>query len=786
MFRWFGSFRLRLAAFLGALSLLMGAGIAFYVDQAASVRIMNARSEALRNIARSVAYALAENLREREREIVLLAQSPLLVRGALDGDVLRQRLAQIKRSYRHYAWLGVADSDGVVRSAPGGLLEGESVVRQPWFQQGLHGPWIGDVRDAVLLVDKLKPPPGGVRLRFLDFVAPILAPDGKTRGVVGAHVHWSAIDDMVRGALPPEAQQDGVEVVVIRRDGEVFYPLAAAGSFTVPEHLSADAVVVAWPGQGEWLVSSVPVGVVVRGEPDWRVVLRQPLASASAPVHELNRQLCWLVLAATIVLMLAAYALAARFGRSLEQLAMVARRIRGGDDTGAFAVAPGSDELGNLSAALQDMKGTLDAGLKALAEKNAALEREVAERASELAELYDRSPVGYHSIGPDGSILRMNDRELQWLGYRREEVVGRHFRELLPDEGETLFAASLARIRAGEAASPLDLQLVRKDGSLLAVRVSMSGVFDDQGNFVLTRTAVMDVTEQRQLETGLRSQEALNRAIIHGSSNGLLLYDEDGQCLLANQAAAEILGTTVDSLLAQNFHHLSLWPASGCYDDALKALAGERTRRLVSASSTSGKAVDCLVTMAPLHHEARRMVLVVMKDVSELVAANRELEKLARYDALTSLFNRLAANERLRDEFLRMKRTGLMYALLLLDVDHFKRINDTFGHETGDEALKHVAALLRASARATDFVARFGGEEFLVVLPDTGEAGARIVAEKIRKAIAGKDVPLVGKITVSVGIAVVVAADGNEDEALRRADRALYRAKAGGRDRVVG
>lgn len=169
----------------------------------------------------------------------------------------------------------------------------------------------------------------------------------------------------------------------------------------------------------------------------------------------------------------------------------------------------------------------------------------------------------------------------------------------------------------------------------------------------------------------------------------------------------------------------------------------------------------------------------------ELSKANQALERFARRDALTRLGNRLSADEHLHDEFLRMKRSGAGYTVLLIDIDHFKQVNDQFGHEQGDRVLRHVAYTLNHSCRATDFLARFGGEEFLAILPDTGPEEALLVAEKMRQAVAGSLQERVGQVTVSIGVAGAWPEDLDENVAVRQADENLYRAKSNGRNRVA-
>ncbi len=181
----------------------------------------------------------------------------------------------------------------------------------------------------------------------------------------------------------------------------------------------------------------------------------------------------------------------------------------------------------------------------------------------------------------------------------------------------------------------------------------------------------------------------------------------------------------------------------------------------------------------------------VAQRTAELSLANKELaeraelqEQLARRDALTGVANRMAANERLQFEQQRFQRTQQLYAILMLDIDYFKRINDNFGHDVGDQVLIKTADILQHQLRRTDFIARFGGEEFLVILPETGIEGAMQLAEKLRNAIAEYPFAVVNSVTLSIGVAVVNFSDQFSDSLLKRADQALYRSKHQGRNQV--
>ena len=176
--------------------------------------------------------------------------------------------------------------------------------------------------------------------------------------------------------------------------------------------------------------------------------------------------------------------------------------------------------------------------------------------------------------------------------------------------------------------------------------------------------------------------------------------------------------------------------------------------------------------------------------VESTMADNARLEQLAQTDPLTQLLNRRALADRITAEMERALRYDSTLALLMIDLDHFKRVNDTYGHLVGDDVLRDVARLLLDTIRLSDIVARYGGEEFLVLLPETDDAGAESFAERIRVAVEAHDFTNNGahpmlRLTSSVGVAMFPAARIESVEDLfARADAALYRAKADGRNRV--
>jgi len=185
----------------------------------------------------------------------------------------------------------------------------------------------------------------------------------------------------------------------------------------------------------------------------------------------------------------------------------------------------------------------------------------------------------------------------------------------------------------------------------------------------------------------------------------------------------------------------------------------------------------------------------ITMDVTETTEAKLKLEQMALHDALTGLANRRKFLDHFQSALARVIRSGQPLSLLAIDIDHFKRVNDAHGHPAGDEVLLAMARILERTVRRTDLVARFGGEEFMVLLPDTGPEGGTELAEKLRRAVEaerfevesdGRQVPLT--VTISIGVAAIgreIASTTSFDDVVERADQALYSAKLAGRNRVM-
>jgi diguanylate cyclase (GGDEF)-like protein len=202
------------------------------------------------------------------------------------------------------------------------------------------------------------------------------------------------------------------------------------------------------------------------------------------------------------------------------------------------------------------------------------------------------------------------------------------------------------------------------------------------------------------------------------------------------------------------------------------------------------KAVEVLIRVRAQLKAAEELAKArtAFEALETTIADNRRLEQLATTDALTRVLNRRALADRLAIEMDRARRYASSLTILLIDIDYFKRVNDSAGHLAGDEVLRQVASHVQAAVRTVDIVARYGGEEFVVILPETSATGAVIFAERLRMGIEAQEFiigPLEIRLTVSIGISTFPAADiASADDFFARADAAMYRAKQDGRNQV--
>lgn len=316
-----------------------------------------------------------------------------------------------------------------------------------------------------------------------------------------------------------------------------------------------------------------------------------------------------------------------------------------------------------------------------------------------------------------------------------------------------------------------------------------------QGGLVFTGVFT-DITQRVHAEQGLRASEETYRTLFETVAQGVVYHDRTGRITSANPAAQRILGLTLAQMQGRDSVD-PCWHATredgsafpGSEHPAMVALrTGLPVKDVVMGVAVPGaEPVWILVSAMPLTKQGVvQTVYASFEDISQRVRLSRELQRQALTDDLTGLANRRSVLESLGREFERVRRhVQVPCCLLAVDLDHFKGVNDQWGHATGDAVLAHVAALMQHTVRSADTVGRVGGEEFLVLLPDTGLEEARHLAERLRERLAHTPLQREGgciTVTASLGLSDLSVHDASAEEALGRADRALYEAKAAGRN----
>lgn len=281
------------------------------------------------------------------------------------------------------------------------------------------------------------------------------------------------------------------------------------------------------------------------------------------------------------------------------------------------------------------------------------------------------------------------------------------------------------------------------------------------------------------------------RAVLENLGAGALLIEGDERRLvLANRALAELTRLSVSEILqlsrAQFVDHLvSLAEDPDSLREALGRIPAQgpyAARSRFELVRPHRRVIDWEVRPVPLPQGIGQ--LCIFRDVTLEASASEALQRLADIDALTGLQNRRVGLEALEREIARTERSSGPLCLALIDLDHFKHINDALGHEAGDEVLRQVGERLQQCSRKVDLVVRWGGEELLVLLPDCPLQGGRALAERLRLAVENLPSPGAGlRVTASVGIAAHRPSE-TAAQLLRRVDELLYRAKAAGRNRV--
>jgi diguanylate cyclase (GGDEF)-like protein/PAS domain S-box-containing protein len=400
-------------------------------------------------------------------------------------------------------------------------------------------------------------------------------------------------------------------------------------------------------------------------------------------------------------------------------------------------------------------------------------------------------------LGPDtvllldpstGRIHWVSDRIVELAGWQPDQLVGRQIHEfdtLIPTEPDH-WRAMVEGLRPG-AVAVFDGRIRCRDGTHRALEVRFT-LTDPGGRRYLVASA-REVEARTRVEARLRERESTLTAVISALRDGVIVVDAGGLVTMANPRAAELAGRSIEGLLHRPVHEALGVTPEACplgptlatgepSSDLIRSTPGDRTQWLL---------VNTAPIVDPTSGEIRGAV-ATNADITDLIRAQSELEELASRDVLTGLANRARFHDRLRAALAAASRTTDHLGLLFVDLDGFKRVNDSLGHSHGDDLLQQAARRIADQLRPDDFVARIGGDEFVIMLPRLGPHPARaeaVATEVAARAIAATEQPFelsgqVIRISASIGIALGTPGAARAEELLRQADLAMYAAKHGG------
>ncbi|MCX7700674.1 MAG: diguanylate cyclase [Gemmataceae bacterium] len=421
---------------------------------------------------------------------------------------------------------------------------------------------------------------------------------------------------------------------------------------------------------------------------------------------------------------------------------------------------------------------------------------------------FDHFSVGLAIVSPDGRWLRVNPAFCAMLGYSEDELRQMTFVDVShPDDVGVSITRDCELLGGDKVSYQLRKRYLRKDGGVVWALVNASLVRGADGRPSHFVAQILDVTAQHRAEEALRESEERYRELFESASDMIQVTDATGRFLLVNRAWRDKLGYSPEEIsrlrlpdvlhpehrdrCMQAWERLLANDPCGTIETPFVARDGRTIVTEGKVSCSRPDASTAIVRGIFRDITERRLFEELLdeyrRDLEEtnrkLAEANARLELLATTDPLTGLNNRLVFQHRLEDEFQRTCRYGVPLSLALLDVDRFKSFNDTYGHPAGDAVLVEVGRLLRQTARITDLVARFGGEEFAILLPNTPIEGAIQLGERFRRVIetaTWRHRP----VTISVGLAAATPEMKESEALVSAADAALYRAKQLGRNRV--
>jgi diguanylate cyclase (GGDEF)-like protein/PAS domain S-box-containing protein len=401
--------------------------------------------------------------------------------------------------------------------------------------------------------------------------------------------------------------------------------------------------------------------------------------------------------------------------------------------------------------------------------------------------LVEQASDGIFIADSDGHFTDVNPAGCKMLGYTREKIL-----QLAMSDVTKISAEKPLRFKELQMGETIisERELLCKDGSLISVEISGRQLKDGR-----LQGIVRDITERKRAEDRLRQLSSA----VEQCPVSIVITDVNGSMEYVNPKFSAVTGYTLDEVRGktpQDTFGSSKTQLEARAEHWQSILTGKEWHGEMTNRKKNGESYWAAVSISPItdsngnitHFVSVNEDITSRKEAEEKIKhLNAGLELLAMTDYLTSLYNRRYFMQRGVEEVKRARRNRQPLALLMMDVDQFKKVNDTYGHEAGDMVLQQIAAALKSSLRETDVLGRIGGEEFAILLPNTSLEEAGLLAERVRQSIANKPFEIPGAllaVTISIGVTVITDSILVIDDMLRKADAAMYQAKHRGRNQV--
>ena len=383
----------------------------------------------------------------------------------------------------------------------------------------------------------------------------------------------------------------------------------------------------------------------------------------------------------------------------------------------------------------------------------------------------------------DSLVMEADDSFLDFCGYTRERLIGQPIGTLL---GKQALSRLISAARNTEKTERVAIRAKHADGRQIALDVI--AYVDRDSHAELLHGFAVNVT---QTESEAQYRRLLSTAI-EASSQAIVITNAKQEIVYVNPAFGVITGYGEDEVLGKTPHFLQGPETSQATRVAIReALAARKPIQVeIQNYHKSGRPYWIDLSIVPVRDDEAEVThyVALEADITERKKAEHEIARIAMEDHLTGLANRRAAEDRLELEWGRARRDRGNFAIAIADIDRFKLVNDQYGHHIGDQVLKHVAEVMASNLRGGDWIARWGGEEFMVCFHDMDRRGALTAAERLRKQVKAKPIMLAqGELpaTVSMGVALYGAEHADIESMLAQADALLYEAKHAGRDKVM-